>query len=35
MFEADYFWIIMAVLIVAAIVVQVILDRRKAGRKKK
>ncbi len=35
MFEADFFWIIMTVFIVAAIVVQVILDRRKTGHKKK
>lgn len=35
MFEADFFWIIMTVFIVAAIVVQVILDRRKTGHRKK
>lgn len=35
MFEADYFWIIMTVFVVAAIIVQVILDRRKTGHRKK
>ena len=35
MFEADFFWIIMAVFIVVAIVVQIILDRRKTGNRKK
>ena len=35
MFEADYFWIIMTVFIVAAIVVQIILDRRQSGHRKK
>ena len=35
MYEADYFWIIMTVFIVAAIVVQIILDRRKSSHRKK
>lgn len=31
MFEADYFWLIMTLFIVAGIVVQIILDRKKSG----
>lgn len=34
MFEADYFWIIMTVFIVAAIVVQIILDKKKSDNRK-
>ena len=34
MFEADYFWIIMTVFIIAAIVVQIILDKKKSDHRK-
>ena len=34
MFEADYFWIIMTVFIVAASVVQIILDKKKSDHRK-
>ena len=35
MYDVDFFWIIMMVFIVTAIIVQIVLDRKKNGQKKK